>query len=130
LFHPFDFGFEQVLCERSEFGASRRNYLTHRILCVPADYSTPFLTLAMKEPGPFAFGKRVSRRYNAVLKCRVFKAFYVQATDGRRRRGSRRRVGRAKVRFAPIFGRFLRRINLVRKDCPFPWSSSQKKRYR
>jgi len=49
--------------------------MTRRILCVPADYSTPFLTLAMKRGGLIAIAKRLSRRYNAMLKCRVFKAF-------------------------------------------------------
>src|SRR3954447_6169789 len=83
------------------------NSLTRRILCVPADYSTQFFALAMKAAALKDVAKRLSQRYNAVVKCRVFKAFHNGPEIVRRPHPVRPRPGMAKTAptgaFLPFF---------------------------
>jgi hypothetical protein len=72
LFYPFDFGFEQVFCERSDIARRDPNCLTRRVLSAPVHYSTHVFSPATKKPAESTSGKRLSQRYNAVLKLRVF----------------------------------------------------------
>jgi hypothetical protein len=71
LFHPFGFGFEQILTNLRFWAPSF--FLWRQMLYLPDEYSTRVLAHAKKSGVVFPCGKRLSRQYNAVIKFHDFK---------------------------------------------------------
>jgi hypothetical protein len=80
LFHPFGFGFEQILANFWVF-PRQANEAWRQMRYLPDEYSTRVFASAKKTRVARHLAVGLSRRYNAVIKSRIIKALRSFASE-------------------------------------------------